>query len=59
MNTLYENNKDIPFALIYLIDGNESDTSFEPRIAYLTATTFDSDSKVNNKKSKRCIPNNY
>ncbi|CAG8677370.1 13890_t:CDS:2, partial [Dentiscutata heterogama] len=58
VNTLHENNKNIPFTLIYFIDGNESDTSFEPRIAYLAATTFDSDSKVNDKKSKRCIPDN-
>ncbi|RIB21376.1 hypothetical protein C2G38_1106412 [Gigaspora rosea] len=50
MNALQKNDKDIPFALIYLIDNNKSETNFEPRVAYLSATTFDSDSKVNDEK---------
>ncbi|KAF0501469.1 protein-histidine kinase [Gigaspora margarita] len=50
MNTLQKNDKDIPFALIYLIDNNKSETNFEPRVAYLAATTFDNDSKVNDEK---------
>ncbi|CAG8459259.1 8793_t:CDS:10, partial [Scutellospora calospora] len=58
MDTLHknENDKDVPFSLIYLIDNNQSGSNFKPRVAYLAATTFDIDQKVDDKKSKRCMP---
>ncbi|CAG8434299.1 2598_t:CDS:10 [Scutellospora calospora] len=55
-DTLHKNDKDIPYALIYLIDNNNSNSRVKPRIAYLSATTFDKDQKMNDKKSKWHIP---
>ncbi|RIB19074.1 hypothetical protein C2G38_2141805 [Gigaspora rosea] len=43
MTTLSENNKDIPFALIYLVEHNKLKNSFQPCAVHLIATTFNKD----------------
>ncbi|KAF0537243.1 PAS domain S-box protein [Gigaspora margarita] len=40
MRSFRENDKDIPFALIYLIDNDKLRTGFQPRAAHLISTTF-------------------
>ncbi|KAF0453078.1 PAS domain S-box protein [Gigaspora margarita] len=40
MKSFRENNKDIPFALIYLIDSDKLSSGFLPREAHLISTTF-------------------
>ncbi|RIB06111.1 hypothetical protein C2G38_2217926 [Gigaspora rosea] len=40
MKSFRENDKDIPFALIYLIDGDKLRAGFQPRAARLISTTF-------------------
>ncbi|KAF0501165.1 PAS domain S-box protein [Gigaspora margarita] len=40
MKSFRENDKDIPFALIYLIDSDKLRSGFQPRAAHLISTTF-------------------
>ncbi|RIB22044.1 hypothetical protein C2G38_1036383 [Gigaspora rosea] len=40
MKSFRENDKDIPFALIYLIDNDKLKSGFQPRTARLISTTF-------------------
>ncbi|CAG8729806.1 19568_t:CDS:1, partial [Racocetra fulgida] len=40
-STLHDNNEDIPFALIYLIEADESNS--KTQTARLVSTTFDED----------------
>ncbi|RIB30721.1 hypothetical protein C2G38_2136228 [Gigaspora rosea] len=40
MKSFRENDKDIPFALIYLIDSDKLKSGFQPRAAQLISTTF-------------------
>ncbi|KAF0483178.1 protein-histidine kinase [Gigaspora margarita] len=48
MTTLSENNKDIPFALIYLVEHNKLKTSFQPCAVHLIAATFNKDNIPDN-----------
>ncbi|CAB4429500.1 unnamed protein product [Rhizophagus irregularis] len=41
--TLHEKNKDIPYALIYLIENSTVKSTLQPREAHLIASTFDED----------------
>ncbi|CAG8468647.1 17116_t:CDS:2 [Dentiscutata heterogama] len=40
VSTLRENDRDFPFALIYLVDNNKLSSGFQPHTARLVATTF-------------------